>query len=314
MKNRNFWGAGLAALALVNWTPASGWGAEGHNAIAHIAQNHLSQRTKREVTRLLEGYNMAYWSAWADGLRDDHRYDAFRTWHYANADEGFTYSSSPKNPSGDVYTAVVLCVEQLSSRETSDSIKGLYLKLLIHFVGDMHCPMHSGHLSDRGGNNYAVQFFNTPSNLHRVWDSQLVDSARPWSGLEWAWNIDRRLTRTERRALIFGTEGNDTPGGVRRFGRDISYANEPRPSRRPGHDISDTNEPRPSRRSGRDISDADILAWMEQTVALSHSLYADTPEGGSISWPYINKYSPLVEQKFLEAGHRLASLLNQIFG
>jgi hypothetical protein len=273
----------IAALAILCWIPASGWGAKGHNAIAHIAQSHLDRRASREVTRLLDGYNMAYWSAWADGLRDDHRYDPFRTWHYANADEGFSYSSSPKNPSGDVYTAVVLCVEQLSSRETSDSLKSLYLKLLIHFVGDMHCPMHSGHLSDRGGNNYEVEFFGARSNLHRVWDSQIVDAARPWSGLEWAWNIDRRLTRLERRALIFADGGN-------------------------------SDEPRSFRRSGREVTDTDILAWMESTVTLAHTLYAATPEGSNISWPYINRHSPLAEQKLLEAGHRLAALLNQIFG
>jgi hypothetical protein len=253
--------AALAPLALLNWSPASGWGAEGHNAIAHIAQAHLSRRAQREVTRLLDGYNMAYWSAWADGLRDDSRYDIFSTWHYANADEGFSYATAPKNPSGDVYTAVLECVEQLSSPTVSDSLKGMYLKLLIHFVGDMHCPMHAGRLSDRGGNGYAVEFFGSPSNLHRVWDSQLVDAAHPWSGLEWAWNIDRRLSRDERAALAAGTP----------------------------------------------------LDWMEETVSLAHALYADTPEGGNISWPYINKYTPLVEQKFLSAAHRLAHLLNKIF-
>ncbi|MDR1671209.1 MAG: S1/P1 nuclease [Alistipes sp.] len=262
MKNYKIFGPLLVLAALLNWAPALGWGAKGHNAIAHIAQAHLTHRTQREVTRLLEGYNMAYWSAWADGLRDDHRYDIFSSWHYANADDGFTYASSPKNPNGDVYTAVTHCVEQLSSRETSDTLKGLYLKLLIHFVGDMHCPMHAGHLGDRGGNNHEVEFFGAGSNLHRLWDNQIVDSARPWSGLEWAWNIDRRMSRDARRKLVAGTP----------------------------------------------------LDWMEETVALAQTLYTATPEGSNVSWSYVNRYSPLVEQKFLTAGHRLAHLLNQIFG
>jgi hypothetical protein len=264
----------LSFMLLVFLTPSTafGWGAKGHNVIAHIAQNHLSPRAGREVTRLLGGYNMAYWSAWADGLRDDPRYDTFSTWHYANADEGFTYATAPKNPEGDVFTAVSHCVEQLSARTTGDTLKSMYLKLLIHFVGDMHCPMHAGRAGDRGGNEVPVTFLGTPGNLHRMWDSQLIDAARPWSALEWALNIDRRMTRDQRRALISGV-----PGG--------------HPARTP--------------------DEAMWLEWMEQTVATAHTLYADTPD--KVSWPYINRYTPLAERKLLEAGHRLAWLLNKIF-
>jgi hypothetical protein len=70
---------------------------------------------------------------------------------------------------------------------------------------------------------------------------------------------------------------------------------------------------RMSRRERRAIAAGDHLDWMEQTVALSHLLYADTPQDESLDWPYINRYSPLVEQKFVEAGYRLAGILNGIF-
>ncbi len=253
-------------------TPALGWGTEGHNAIAHIAQQHLTRRADREVTRLLEGRSMAYWSAWADGLRGDGRYDLLSTWHYANADEGLTYAAAPKNPAGDVYTAVVECVSRLEERGTSDSLRAMYLKLLIHFVGDMHCPMHAGHPEDRGGNDFPVRFQSRASNLHRLWDSEIVDAARPWDALEWAVNLD------------YGTQ-----------------------RRRPNPELS-AGEP---------------LDWMEQTVVLSHRLYDDTPRGENprgenprgetISRAYITRYTPVIEQKFLEAGHRLARLLNELF-
>jgi hypothetical protein len=248
----------------VNSLPVFGWGAKGHDAIAHIAQEHLSRRAERRVTQLLEGHDMAYWASWADGLRDDHRYDALSTWHYANADEGYTYASAPKNPAGDVYTAVELCIDVLEDRAASDSLKALHLKLLIHFVGDMHCPMHAGHASDRGGNGFAVDFRGESSNLHRLWDSQLIDAARQWSAFEWGLNVDYKMSRRERRAIAGG----------------------------------------------------DPLDWMEQTVALSHQLYLDTPraQDGVVGRPYINSHTPLIERKFVEAGHRLARLLNDIFG
>ncbi|MDR2912513.1 MAG: S1/P1 nuclease [Alistipes sp.] len=251
----------VAFAALMTSLPAFGWGEKGHNAIAHIAQNHLTRRAQREVTRLLEGHNMAYWSSWADGLREDNRYDFISTWHYANADEGHTYATADKNPEGDVYTAVELCVEKLREKGLSDSLRSLHLKLLIHFVGDMHCPMHAGHASDRGGNGYAVNFRGRKTNLHSLWDSQFVDAAHAWSATEWAENVDVKLGRDARREIEAGTP----------------------------------------------------LDWMEQTVVVSHSLYAGTPQNVSLSWDYINKYAPLVEEKFMEGGYRLAKLLNEIF-
>jgi hypothetical protein len=242
--------------------PAWGWGAEGHEAIAHIAQRHLSRRAERQVTRLLDGHSMAYWAAWADGLRGDARYDGFRTWHYANADEGFTYSTAPKLPTGDVYTAVETCIDVLEDRSASDSLRTMYLKLLIHFVGDMHCPMHAGHASDRGGNGFRIEFRGSATNLHRLWDSQIVDAARPgWDAWEWSVSADRTMNRREERA-VFG-------GGP--------------------------------------------LEWMEQTVEVSHRLYVETPQDKPVGQDYVRRQTPLIEQKFTEAGHRLARLLNDIF-
>lgn len=262
MKNTRFLGTIFILAALVNSLPAFGWGEKGHNAIAHIAQKHLTPRAEREVTRLLDGHNMAYWSAWADGLRDDDRYDVFSTWHYANADPEYTYVTAPKHPDGDVYTAVETCIEQLEAKGTSDSLKSMYLKLLIHFVGDMHCPMHAGRVGDRGGNDFIVNFRGEESNLHRLWDSQIVNAANTWSAYEWALNVDPEMSRRERRVFADGVP----------------------------------------------------LEWMEETVTLAHMLYADTPQDKPISWGYIDEYSPLVEQRFLKAGHRLARLLNEIFG
>ncbi len=204
MKTKYSFIAFFIPILLTHALPAFGWGAEGHNAIAHIAQRHLTRRADREVTRLLEGRSMAYWSAWADGLRGDNRYDFLSTWHYANAAQGLTYAEAPKEPRGDVYTAVVECVDRLEERGTNDSLRAVWLKLLIHFVGDMHCPMHAGHPDDRGGNGFPVVFQGAQSNLHRLWDGQIVDAARPWNALEWAVNLDHGARRRPDRELSAG--------------------------------------------------------------------------------------------------------------
>ena len=240
---------------------ALGWGEKGHNATAHIAQKHLSCRAKKEISRLLGGRSMAYWSSWADGLRSDDRFDFISTWHYANADEGYTYQTAPKAPTGDVYTAVEECVRQLQAKGQSDSLRAMYLKLLIHFVGDMHCPMHAGHASDRGGNGHKVEFRGRSTNLHSLWDSALIDAAHGWSAQEWAENIDHRKPRRERRELAAGTP----------------------------------------------------LMWMEETVVLSHSIYAATLRDAALPRDYVHTFAPLIEEQLLEGGYRLAALLNEIF-
>jgi hypothetical protein len=194
----------LALAMLAHSVAAFGWGEKGHNVVAHIAQRHLTPKTEREVKRLLDGHNMAYWSKWADDLRGDPLYDFSNTWHYANAEGESTYAEMTKNPAGDVYTAVNLCVEQLTAKGQSDSLRTMYLRFLIHFIGDMHCPMHAGKVSDEGGNRHPVVFMGTPTNLHRIWDSPMIDVAHAWSSIEWAYNIDFAMSRTQRQQLQAG--------------------------------------------------------------------------------------------------------------
>ena len=71
--------------------------------------------------------------------------------------------------------------------------------MLVHLVGDLHQPMHTGHLSDRGGNSVPVRFFGRESNLHAVWDSSLPEAAHKWSYTEWQNQLDR-LTEEDKKA------------------------------------------------------------------------------------------------------------------
>ncbi len=76
--------------------------------------------------------------------------------------------------------------------------------MLVHLVGDLHCPMHAGHKSDLGGNTVSVLYFDTPTKLHTIWDTQLVESAHKWSYTEWQRQIDR-VTRKQEKELSDGT-------------------------------------------------------------------------------------------------------------
>jgi hypothetical protein len=66
-------------------------------------------------------------------------------------------------------------VGELKKKDLDHEKKQFYLKMLIHIVEDIHQPMHTAHAEDKGGNDIKVNWFSTPTNLHAVWDSQLID-------------------------------------------------------------------------------------------------------------------------------------------
>ncbi len=150
------------------------WGPTGHRAIGQIAENYLSQKAKRTIRSLLGEHNLAYWSNYADAIRSDKRYKKYNTWHYVDF-KGMDYARAVKNPQGDVVQAIKKCIEILKNSESLTADKIFYLKLLIHFVGDLHQPLHVGRQEDLGGNLIKVKWFGEDSNLHRVWDEDMID-------------------------------------------------------------------------------------------------------------------------------------------
>ena len=92
---------------------------------------------------------------------------------------------------GDVLKAVTTLVAELKAGGLPPEEETLKLKMLIHLVGDMHCPMHAGRLSDIGGNLRPVLMFGKKTNLHSAWDTAIPEAARKWSYTEWQEQIDR---------------------------------------------------------------------------------------------------------------------------
>ena len=183
---------------------AAAWGPKGHDVVAYIAECNVNNRVKAKVMQALGGHTFTYYSSWADNIRNFPEFRHTSTWHYANVDEGYTYATMPKNPKGDVLTAVTLIVEQLKSGKITPEEENIYLRMLIHFVGDMHCPMHAGRLSDLGGNLVTVKWFGREVKLHAVWDDLIVESVRKWSYSEWAQHLDIK-DRKFKKSVMRGT-------------------------------------------------------------------------------------------------------------
>ncbi|QIE59023.1 S1/P1 nuclease [Rasiella rasia] len=151
------------------------WGVTGHRVTGEIAEKHLSKKAKRAIDKLLNGQSLAFVSTYADEIRSDDRYQEFAPWHYVNFEFGGTYEASTKNDKGDIYMAINRCVAILKDDTSSQSDKVFYLKMLVHFIGDIHQPLHVGIADDKGGNDFQVRWFNEGTNLHAVWDTDMIE-------------------------------------------------------------------------------------------------------------------------------------------
>lgn len=166
---------------------ALAWGATGHRIVGEVAQKHLTVKAAAAVKDILNSRGLPDVANWADDIRSDDSYAAVAPFHYADVAAGFeSYGAAPKNPKGDVVVAINLLTEYLKTGNSAafDKVpafpkvtKEQALKLLVHFVGDVHQPLHAGDPADHGGNNVRVYFMNThtESNLHSVWDTDIID-------------------------------------------------------------------------------------------------------------------------------------------
>ena len=200
----------LSTFIMMESVSLYAWGPMGHDVVASIAEQHLNRKTKRKINRLLGGHSIVYYSSWMDNIQNspywENGYNQTKTWHYANVDKGLTYQTMQKNENGDVVNSLEMLTDAMINRydELTDSMKVDYVKMIVHMVGDLHCPMHAGRLSDRGGNNTKVKWFGQPTNLHSVWDSRMIDAARKWNYTEWVEQLDR----TNRKYIKNVTEGS----------------------------------------------------------------------------------------------------------
>jgi len=152
-----------------------GWGKTGHRTVGAIAQQHLAKKTNRAIREILGSASLAMVANFADDIKSDKRYRAFYTQHYVNKPLDVLYHDAAKNPTGDLLTGIEKCIAVLSSKESTKEDRAFYLKMLVHFIGDLHQPLHVGRAEDKGGNSIRLEWFYKKTNLHSVWDSKMID-------------------------------------------------------------------------------------------------------------------------------------------
>ncbi len=217
---------GMKPIAMIALVPlfvasiANAWGPEGHQIVGAIAMTRLTPQTRAAIIELLGNDDLAKAGLWADQIRGDSKYDWAKTLHYVNA---------PRNEENIVLErdcakgeCVVGAIPHFLAVAT-DPTKPIEerqeaLKFAIHFIGDLHQPLHTGFADDMGGNRIQViAFGDMKTNLHALWDSVLIHhkSQGDWSGLAkaletempskevvvWEGNLDPLVWANESRAI-----------------------------------------------------------------------------------------------------------------
>jgi hypothetical protein len=182
---------------------ADDWGKTGHRTTGAIAEQYLTKKARKAIATLLDGESLAFVSTFADDIKSDTLYRKYGPKHYVNIPFDTDYENHPKSERGDIIEAIDTCIATLKSKIATKEEKAFQLRLLIHFIGDLHQPMHTGLSDDKGGNDFQVQWFRDGTNLHRVWDSQMIESYG-MSYSELATNMPE-LTKKERKTMGSGT-------------------------------------------------------------------------------------------------------------
>lgn len=250
----------LACLLLISTVSLSsfGWGATGHRVTGHIANKYLNKKARKALEELLKGQSLAMAATWMDEIKSDSTFDYMSDWHWVTIPYGQTYAQTEKNKNGDIIQTLDRIIAELKSKKLSAEEQAQRIKILIHLVGDIHQPLHVGGKNDKGGNDVKVMWFRVDSNLHRVWDSDIID--------------DTRLSYTEL------AESLDTPSAT---------------------DL-------------RNWQSARVLDWAKESQGYAEQVY-DTGNG-RLGYRYSYLYYHIIRHRLLQAGVRLAGVLNDIYG
>lgn len=249
----------LILLFLVPPSSQQFWGKTGHRAVGDVAADYLNEEARTAMDRVLGPESMAIASTWMDEVRSDPSYDHMSDWHWVTIPDGMTYEETEKNPNGDAIQAIRAAISDLKNGNLSAVEEQEKVKILIHLIADIHMPLHVGTGEDRGGNDVDVEWFWDSSNLHRVWDSGMIDESQ--------------LSYTELSRSI----NHPTDEQIQKWQSDS------------------------------------ILDWAGESMELREEVY-DLPDDRSINYEYMYHNYDIVEKRLLQAGVRLAGVLNEIYG
>jgi hypothetical protein len=165
----------LAAL-LVAAAPITGsaFGVDGHRIAGLLAAPLLCSAAGPEITALVGNRPFEDLGLWADTIRDDEAWAHSAPWHYMNVEDGESIRGYEHPAEGDVLWAIDNFSRVLADRSQPAATRAAALQFLVHFIVDIHQPLHVGRAVDRGGNMIEVRHRRTSTNLHSFWDTDVL--------------------------------------------------------------------------------------------------------------------------------------------
>ncbi len=184
------------SILLLASVPAFAWGPQGHRITTRLAEPYLTEPTKSAIREILGNEDLAGAATWVDIMRSHpspYWQDQAGAYHYVTVPPGRLYADVGAPSWGDAMTALAGFRRTLKDPGSALADKQLALRFSIHIVQDLHQPLHVGNGKDKGGNLFKLHFLGKPTNLHRVWDSDLLKSARRGES-DWVRYLRRQLT------------------------------------------------------------------------------------------------------------------------
>jgi hypothetical protein len=330
----------LSILFSLSIPSAFPWGSTGHRIVGEIAERHLTKEAQQFVRKYLGTERLSHASVWADEIRSDKEKSQeigkrwgqglsqpgngpvnIAYWHYVSIPKGWTYSQSPKNPFGDIVWGMRKMDSVLRDSKTKDHHKREAIRLLAHYIGDIHQPLHAGVAGDRGGNYCWVKFFpriaknvdnpkdfgeNKFRNLHEVFDTDLIDASN--------------LTFTDYAAKI------DRPNSIVLAENDLT-------KERAFDKLSPTQLKKVFSQTRSRWQKSAYVDWANESAALTAFVYPNERDSENampgycfksrktkieaknvptLSYAERDKYLRIVDYRLVQAGVRLAHALDQI--
>jgi len=158
--------------------PAFSYGPIAHRAITLVAYNELTTKARKKINAVLGEKGIVYASTWADEVRSEpDKYSYSFPWHFQNLASGMTNEellnlwNNPRSEGDHLFYAIQEMINRLKQNQKDEEA----LKFLVHFIGDLHQPMHLGRKDDLGGNRVTYTWFGEKTNIHSLWDTFLVE-------------------------------------------------------------------------------------------------------------------------------------------
>jgi len=160
--------------ALAGPLPARAFGPSGHRIVGYIADRHLCAETRIALKPLLAGQTLADAGTWPDRIRGQPEWQHTRPWHYLNVGDRGSVARAARRSPDNVLAALARFELELGDSSLGNDQRGLALRFVAHLVADIHQPLHVGREDDRGGNRIPVRIGKRTTNLHAVWDADLL--------------------------------------------------------------------------------------------------------------------------------------------